>query len=133
MDKEIKKIVKKAVKNISDGLMADDWFVSSSKGDIDCYERELEAILKKACKDVVQNGYKKGMVKDVIKETANVANATITLSISLYNDYYDNYKDCLEPYVKEALKSCDKLHESKKLYESSDLYVEASEEEDLER
>ena len=121
INKKIKKIAKEAAKNIVDELDENGWFVSSSYGDIGCYEKELKAIIKKACKETVKNGYKKGMTKDVIKETVNIASESISHSISLYDDYYDSYKSNLKPYVKEALKSCDKLHKFKKLCELSDL------------
>ena len=133
INKNIKKIAREATKNIIDELDANDWFTSSSIGDIDYYRKKLKTIIKKACKDVAQNGYKKGMTKDVIKETVDIASEAISRSISLYDDdYYGSYKNNLKPYIKEALKSCDKLHESKKLYESSDPCVKECNDEEYE-
>lgn len=114
INKKIKKIAKETTKNIVGELEENDWFVSSSYGDIGCYEKELKVIIKKACKDVVKSGYKKGMAEDVIKETVDIASESISHSISVYDDYYDSYKSNLKSYVKEALKSCDKLRESER-------------------
>ena len=127
LNRKIKKIAKKAVRKITDELMIDDWFLTSSTYDVGCYERELKAILKKACKNVVKNGYKKDMITDVIEETKSMASITISNSIWYDNNYYNDYKNILKPHIKKALKSCDKLHESKKLYESSDLYTKLRE------